>query len=184
MFFVPFSGIISGLFGCILTMTDTKIAFDPGEEIFAWEAYDYHPHRRGWLWMVLFCLVLFGGALWALISEGDWVMALTFFSIAALYFWVHRSGEDLHRVRVFERAVVIDQEILALESLSGYWFVYDEGVSVLNLQFKKGGDRRRSLQMGKNEPNYFRSGFAQVDLPELEDKHESLVDLWIRALKL
>jgi len=165
-------------------MTEQKGAFDPGSQVFAWEAYDYHPHTRGWVWLTLFCVVLFGGAIWALVSAGDWVMALTFFLVAAMYFWVHRSGEDVHQVRVFQRALVIDQQIIPLEELSGYWFVYDPSVAIVNLQLKKLGDRKIALQMGDHDPEYFRTGFGAVDLPELEDKQESLVDLWIRALKL
>ncbi len=161
-----------------------RLDFQPGEEVFSWEAFDYHPHQRGWLWITLFCLILFGGALWALLSGGDWVMAFTFFVVAAVYFWAHRQGDEVHHIRVFERAVVIDQQLVPLEDLSGFWFVYDQGVSVVHLQFKKGQDRKISLQMGSNDPHFFRLGFEQVDLLELSEKRENLIDLWVRALKL
>jgi hypothetical protein len=161
------------------------LSFDPGNSLFTWEAYDYHPHQRGWVWLLVFCAITFGGALWALWS-GDWIMALTFFVVAAVYFYTHRQGNEVHQVHLTEKGILIDgRDFFYWEKLAGYWFIYDETVSVINFQFDdQKRDRKISLQMGEVEPDTFREIFEKADFTELTNKKESLMDLWIRALKL
>ena len=161
-----------------------KKPFNPGRKVFGWEAHDYHPHKHGALWIIIFSTILFGGALWAILTNGDWLMAFTFFIIAGLYFWTHRKGTEMHQIQVFEGGVLVDQKLFPLEKLEGFWFVYDETVSVINFQLKSKYDQKISLQMGEMGPDFFRQNFARIGLEELPDKKESLLDLWIRALKL
>ncbi len=158
--------------------------FDPGKVIFAWEAHDYHPHRRGWVWMGIFCLIIFGGAGWALWT-GDWVMAFTFFAVAAIYFFFHRKGHESHQIGILEKGLQVDTQFFPWDDFSGFWFVYDEmqAVSIVNFQ-KAEKDQKLSLQMGMLKPDDLRDVLKKVELEELKDKKESLVDLWIRALKL
>ena len=157
--------------------------FDPGKNIFSWVAHDYHPQQKGWIWISIFCLVVFGGAVWAFFS-GDPVMAFTFFVIAAVYFWVHRNGMETHKISLTEKGIFIDEkDFFSWEKFSGFWFIYDETVSIINFQFRN-SERKISLQMGQVEPDVFRTIFEKAEFSELLDKKESLVDLWIRALKL
>ncbi|MCF7905879.1 hypothetical protein K9L63_01670 [Candidatus Gracilibacteria bacterium] len=160
----------------------TRNVFDPGKEIFSWTAHDYHPHKRGWVWLVVFCFIFFGSAFWAMLV-GDWVMALTLFIAVAVYFWAHRNGEEKHNVTVYENGIQVDKKYFSMEKFIGYWFVYDPSVSVVNLQMEE-NSKKIMLQMGKNTPDFFRTNFARVELEELPDKKEGLVDLWVRALKL
>ncbi len=156
---------------------------DPGEKLFSWTAFNYHPHKRGWIWYAVFCVLFFGSALWALV-KGDWVMSLTLFIAVAVYFFIHRKGDEEHEVQVFENGIQVDQKFLPMEKFEGYWFVYDQTVSVLNLQLSGKGDRKISLQMGDKSIDFFRTEFEHSELSELPDKKETLIDLWIRALKL
>ncbi len=161
--------------------------FSPGEEIFSWQALDYHPHQRGIIWYIVFCLVFFGGAIWAMITDPQWgwLMALPFFLVAAVYFLAHQKGAEKHEIQVFEKGIFIDRKFFPLEKFAGFWILYDETVAIINLQVKtKFRKYNLSLQMGEHEPDFFRENFRQVGLSELEDEHESLLDLWIRVLKL
>ncbi len=162
-----------------------QLTIDPGKLIFTWEAHDYHPHERGWLWIIVFCAVIFGGAGWAL-WNGDWVMALTFFVVGAVYFFAHRKGEETHHISVFEKELQVDGKFFPWNTFSGYWFVFDErqAVSVINFQLRDKNDQKITLQMGYLVPDQLREVLEQVELPELVDKKEGLVDLWVRALKL
>ncbi len=157
--------------------------------IFSWEAYDYHPHTRGWVWIFIFSLIVFGSAiavlLWGGHSGSDWFMAFTFFLAAAAYFWTHRKGESMHQVQIFPKALVVDNQIYPLKEFEGYWFVYNETASIIHFQIiDKRRDRKLSLQMGNQKPQTLRKYLAKTNLPELTEKKESLLDLWIRALKL
>jgi len=165
-----------------ITAKKTGEVFDPGTELFSWMAHDYHPHHRGWLWFVIFCLVFFGSAAWAFLS-GDWIMASTLFIAVAVYFWIHRNGNEEHTVRVYEKGIQVDRMYFPMERFTGFWFCYDPSVSVINLEMG-GGKRTLKLQMGQILPDDFREQFARISLPELMDKKENLIDLWIRALKL
>lgn len=162
--------------------------FDPGKEVFSWESFDYHPHKRGWVWFTIFCIFFFGSAVLMLFQGGGWgdkLAAITFLLALAMYFFVHRKGDEKHTVRVFERAVFVDRKLIPLDKLSGYWFIYDQTAALVNLQFdNKKRSQKVTLQMGQHGPDFFRRNFREVELEELEDKKESVLDLWIRALKL
>jgi len=165
-----------------ITNKKTGENMNPGNELFSWRAHDYHPHKRGVVWFVVFCLVFFGSALWAFLS-GDWVMAFTIFVAVAVYFWMHRNGNEEHAVQVYEKGIQVDRIYFPMEKFTGFWFCYDPSVSVINLEMAE-GKRTISLQMGQNTPDDFRENFAYAGLSELPDRKESTLDLWIRALKL
>jgi len=154
--------------------------------MFYWEAFDYQPHRRGWVWYVLFTLVIFGSAAVALVfSPTNWPVSLALCVAGGAYAFAHRNGEKVHQVSVFENGIFIGQRFLPFSELEGYWFVYDQTAAIINFQFKSKRDKKISLQMGTNTPDMFREYFSVLDkLPELTDKKEGLVDLWTRALKL
>ncbi len=160
--------------------------FDPGSVLFSWQALDYHPHSRGWLWYVVFVLIIFGGAGWSIYADPKWgwTTAVVIFLAAALYFWVHRKGDEVHEINVCEHGIFIDRQFLSLEQVAGYWFVYDETVSIVNIELKGDKGQKISLQMGEQTPDFFRENFERMGIEEIPDKKESLVDLWIRALKL
>ena len=165
---------------------DSVRAFDPGRVIFSWVAHNYHPHQRGIVWMVVFCTVLFGGALWAWVSDPKWgwITSLSFLVAAGVYFWTHRNGDEYHEVVLTEKGVFIDGgSFQAWEKFRGYWFVYDESVAVINFQFAD-KPQKISLQMGEVGPEKFREIFEKAEFPELTGMKESLTDLWVRALKL
>ena len=161
--------------------------FDLGEEVFSWNSRDYHSYKRGIIWYLVFCTILFGGAVWSMISDPKWgwLMALSFFLAAAVYFYAHRKGEETHEVKVFEHGIFIDQKFIALENFVGFWVLYNETVATVHLQLKsKYQDKKISLQMGEESPDFFRENFSKAGIPEMEDAKEGLLDLWIRALKL
>lgn len=170
-----------------LTANKKSRDFDQGAEVFSWQSYDYHPHKRGIVWYAVFCAVLFGGAVWSMASDPQWgwLMALSFFLAAAVYFLAHRKGDEIHEVKVFERGIFVDNKFITLENFAGFWILYNETVSIVNLQFKsKYQNKKISFQMGEELPEFFRENFAKVNLLELKDTKESLIDLWVRALKL
>ncbi|MCK5460477.1 hypothetical protein KAI58_00640 [Candidatus Gracilibacteria bacterium] len=161
-----------------------KLIFNPGAEIFSWMAHDYHPHNRGIVWYIIFCTIIFGSAFWSLFIFKDWIMSLVFFLVAAVYFLVHRNGEENHIVRIFENGLLIDdRQFYNWKQFSGFWFLYDETISVVNFQIVK-KDRKIALQLGDLDAETVRNELKQVELIELKDKTEPLLDLWIRGLKL
>lgn len=165
------------------TQVSVPAGFSLGEHVGGWTAYDYHPHKRSWIWIIVFSLVVFGLGAHALIT-GEYMTAITFFVVAGVYFWVHRRGDKTHEVYVFEKGIVIDESFIAVEKITGYWFLYDETASLLHIEMKKAGAPTIVLQMGSYTPDVFRDMFEPLGLTELPDRKESLLDLWIRALKL
>jgi hypothetical protein len=161
--------------------------FKPGKKIFSWTACDYHPHKRGTLWYVLFCGIFLLGSIWAIWNDPKWgwLVAFTFFVAMAAYFKEHANGDETHEIHVFEKALMIDTaQLIPFDTFSGYWFAYDETVSTINFQVKSKHDQKITLQMGDKLPEFFRYKLAKTSLEELEDQKESLLDLWIRVLKL
>lgn len=162
-----------------------KSNFNPGENVFSWIAHDYHPHARGPVWYVVFSVLIFGSAFYFLFFEPQgWLTAFTFFFVAAIYFWTHRKGNEDHEVHFFEKGFLIDKrEFCFWEKIEGYWFLYDETVSMIHLKLK---DKKNNmaLQMGNEKIETFRKVLEKLEIVELENEKESLLDLWIRGLKL
>lgn len=160
---------------------------DMGNPVLSWRAFDHQPYHRGWLWYVLFCIVLFGGAVWAVLDDPQWgwLMALTFFVAAAVYFWSHRKGNELHNTTIFEKGILIgEKKFIPKGKIAGYWFIYEPGVEILNIELKGRNKRQISLQMGNLEPDFFREHLGTSGIEELEDRHEKNIDKWIRIFKL
>ena len=156
----------------------------PDQAVFEWDAADCHPHRRGWIWVSVFCAIIFGGAIWAIFS-GDWLMAFTFFLAAAVYFFFHRNGAEIHRVQIFEKGILIDsRDFFEWERFSGFWLNVSESVSTLQLEFRENPAKNISLQMGNVLPETFGQVFQNLGIAELPDRKESLLDLFIRAIRL
>ena len=172
---------------------------DLGQKVFEWTALDYHPFKRGKIWMIVFSVIVFGSAfiglffggtetgnaLWTSNHFGNMLMAFTIFLAAAVYFFIHRKGTEVYKIQVFEKAFVIDGKMFPMADCIGYWFVYDTQVSVLNLEMKNTRKNQTiKLQMGEKTPDFFRKNFSKLGLEELVDKKESIIDMWIRVLKL
>lgn len=158
-----------------------------GEELFAWTAHDYHPHQRGILWYIVFSIAFGGTAAWAIYVDPKfgWITSFCILTVAAIYFWTHRNGNEDHEVIGFRKGIQIDgKAYFEWNKFQGYWFVYDETVSVVNFEFKGGKGKKITLQLGQVHPDQLRQQFDHLNMEELSDKKESLLDLWIRALKL
>lgn len=166
--------------------TTAREAFDPGREIYSWEAVDYHPHERSWIWITVFSVFMFGVAIWSFLSDPTtgWITALTLLLALAMYFQTHRNGDEKHTITVFENGFFIDQYFISHLDFEGFWFLYDETVSLVNFEKKGKGQGRIKLQMGNVSPDKLREVFSELEMQELTDKREEVVDLWIRALKL
>lgn len=167
-------------------MKSVSTEINAGNLLFEWEAPDYIRYNRGWLWYFVFCLVLFGSGAFFVITDPKWgwLPGLVFFSVAALYFWKHLDQNRTHIIRVFEHVVFIDKTPIPSEKIEGFWFVSDPTVSIINLEISGKKGFKISLQMGGKSQEFFRKGFEEAKIKELKDKKESLLDIWVRALKL
>jgi hypothetical protein len=181
---------------------NTNIQSD--EPVFGWRAYNYHPHQRGPAWMILFCVIVFGSALalvffsgqsdsenatslFADMQTGNIFMAVTICLAAAVYFYIHRQGDQEHDITVYEYDMYIDNHRVPIKEITGFWFVYEDNVSLINIELQdKRYQKKRaiSLQMGNHDPEFFQENFEKIGVEELFDKKESLIDKWIRVLKL
>ena len=164
-----------------------EAVFDPGNLIFGWLAHDYHPHQRGILWHIVFCLIFFGGAAWSIHADPKWgwITATAFCVTAAIYFQIHRNGNQDHDIKILEKGLLIDNKIFTgWGQFKGYWFNVDETVSTVIFELKE-SKKQHVIQLGQLLPDQIRAALADIEkFDELKNKKEGLLDLWIRALKL
>lgn len=162
---------------------------DLGQPLFEWTAHDYHPHQRGIVWKIIFWTIFIGGAALFVYSDpgfGGWFGALTFLAVGIFYDWTHNKGLADQQIQVYEKGMVVDETAFFLwEEIAGYWFNYDETVSTINFDFNNQKKGKITFQMGQYIPVQFRESLSETqDLVELEDRKESTLELWVRALKL
>lgn len=171
-----------------------------GHKVLDWEAHDSHPHQRGRWWTFIFgCVLLLSMA--AVFFGTEYEEGSSFFTnswfanglmMGTLLFalWVYASlyeKNDTHLVTLYDRALIIDRTILPLSQIQGYWILHDESVSLLHVvlapkPFQKA--KTIILQMGNESPLFFKQGFETVGISELKDQQESVLNQWIRILKL
>lgn len=161
---------------------------NPGKELYSWVAFDYHPHERGVIWHIIFGLVVFGSAIWAFYSGGNWgwISSFSVFFVASVYLWTHRNGHEFHEIRVFQRGLLIDgKDYFPWEQIMGFWVLYDEYIGVIKFLHKpRVGEREITLQLGNAVKEDLEKALLEAEIEELTDKRESLVDLWLRVFKL
>ncbi len=161
--------------------------YQTGEPLFTWKAHDYHPHERGVIWMVVFCLIFGGTALWTFIADPKlgWITSMCILITAAVYFWIHRNGNQDHDIILFEKGLLVDgRSFTTWSKFEGYWFIYEPGITVVNFEYTGNKGKKITLQLGEVNPDDIRLALSRIDLTELNNKKEGLLDLWIRILKL
>lgn len=161
--------------------------YDIGNPQFVWTAHNYHPHQRGLVWYFAFCGLMVGAALLLFTMDSSgWVPAFSILILMALYCFLHKDGDQDHEVHFMTKGLVIDaNRFIAWDEIDGYWFNYDPSVAVINFEIsKKMRTETITLQMGDNEPDDFRNQLASTPISEIKGRHESLLDLWIRVMKL
>jgi len=165
-----------------------KAPTDLGKKIYTWETCDYHPHRRGIIWYAVFASIIFGTVGFLFFKYDEWISPLSILVIAILYFFIHRNEVETHTVVLYKEGILIGEKSFFLwEEFLGFWFLYDEKASVLNLVLRptKNMPRREiKLQMGEETPKTLVKPLEKSGIKELTNYQENLIDLWIRILKL
>lgn len=159
--------------------------FATGEKLFSWEAYEYFPFKRGKVWITVFYGFLLGFIIWGFFTKDWWLIAPLLIASIISFVFLHKET-PVRPIDIYEKYLHVGRRFYAWTDFDGYWFVYDErqAVAVINFQFKDKIDKKLSLQMAALKPDDFRAVLSQIGLVELEDKKESLMDLWSRVLKL
>lgn len=167
------------------TKKKTPKTIDPGELLFAWEARDHHPPVRGWLWNTVFYSIMLGIAMYAL-WERDWITAFTFLLATVIYYFFSNKINMVDHVGIYRYYLQVNKRFYLMRDFEGYWFIYNQQqrVALINFQLKRKSDQKITLQMGDVKPEVFEKVLAVVGLPELEDREERVLDMWIRLLRL
>lgn len=161
-----------------------------GQRRYAWRAEDHHhlSRERGLLWGVFF-LSLFLGMAWLSVwmdPQWGWVSSLCFLVVGILYLWTHWDGHKEHEIVFYDYGFCVDDgHFFAWEEVTGYWFLYDDYIRAVNIELRHRSQTLKiQLQLGDLDPGEVRSELGRFGITELENKKESLLDLWGRAFKL
>lgn len=152
-----------------------------GEKHLSFIAYDHHPHIRGIWWMVGFCTFFFGIALGFLFFAQDVIGAFTFFLIAAIYFFVHMRGNQTVRVTLYEHGLLIEDDFFPWKDCTGYYLLLDEKMDMAHFVI---GKRIIPVQLHGVAPRTLEKTLEELGVEHLEGRKESVLDMWIRILKL
>ncbi len=163
-------------------------SFNPGKRLYHWKAYDYHPHDRGLIWHICFGLVVFGAAVWSWFYGGDlgWLSSFGIFLGAAVYFWIHKDGNEVHQIEFFEFGFMVDgRDFFPWDKVVGYWILFNETVSVIKfVQRSRMGEQELTLQLGDAQLTKLKQSLKKIEISELGNRNEAVLDLWLRVFKL
>lgn len=160
---------------------------ETGKKLTSWKAPDYHPYERGIGWYISFGLLTFGTSLAVYLSDpaSSAIPVACICLMAAFYLWVHRDGEEEHKITLFENGLQVgDGRLMPWHEFNGYWFLQDTHSRLLVLESDLWNRDQIRLLLGKTKTDRIAKAMDEVELEHLPDRKERGFHLWSRVFRL
>jgi hypothetical protein len=103
-----------------------------------------------------------------------------------VYAFIHRENLATHDLYLFSKGIAIDKNWYEWKQFTGFWFIVDNGISVVNLELiiKESRTKTLTLQLANEDPEELQNILEEMGLQILPDEKETVTNLWLRILKL
>jgi len=161
-----------------------------GKPKYQWKTFDYYPHQRGMLWYLIAGIISIGIIIAFFFLNDDflnrWLSIGSFLVGIIVYAFIHRENLATHDLYLFSKGVAIDKNWYEWKQFTGFWFIIDNGVSVVNLELiiKEKKTKTLTLQLANEDPEELQNILEEMGLQILPDEKETITNLWLRILKL
>jgi hypothetical protein len=147
-----------------------------------WRAPTRSDHKRSERWYIVMgtlcaVIVVYG------IFSGTWSMSLVFAFIPALYWLLRNQAHKQHVIRIMTLGIEYDGVLLPWGDFKEFWILSGPNYNELHIAPVKKIRSEIVIQTGTIDPFVLRDVLAQF-LPQIGDRHEKLLDAFIRFCKL
>ncbi|MBU1019356.1 MAG: hypothetical protein ABII07_02970 [Patescibacteria group bacterium] len=151
--------------------------------ILKWKAPEYIKHNKGPAWLGTAAVTAAAFVIYAIMTS-EWIMALTFFTLALVYYVHQRQDPKEVEVIISEMGIKVGGQKFPFNQMSKFWIIYNPPfVKTLYISFAQRYKPDLVIQLDEQDPVKLRNVML-TQLPEWEGKEESAIDALIRAFKL
>lgn len=164
-------------------MTDLQPRAPSDQQILAsWQASVLPRHERSQRWYAIGGAVVLIGAAYGIFT-GSWPFTVVVILCGAMYYLTRDHIPPLKTITILNTGVLLEQTFTRWEELSGFWIL--QAPEYTELHFVPLQKRRSDIVIQTNNQNIndLRLLIGQY-ISELTDKRESLLDTFIRLIKL
>jgi hypothetical protein len=147
-----------------------------------WKAPEFVTYQKGKRWFLVAGVLILGLIAYAIYSSSA-TMAIVFIVLAGVYFMTHRLEPKTIDVHITELGIDIDGNFYPYTMIEYFWIVYHpKYYRDLNLKIKNQASKI-TIQLHEQSPAEVRRVLSK-EIEEVKGVHESLMDVFIRLLRL
>lgn len=176
----PLFGYNNGIPSTFMDQTNTPTP--PDEILMLWQAPIMPNHARSQRWYLIAGILALTLIAYAILT-GAWTFAIVVLLSSGMYFLLRDHKHPKETIAITSSGVQVRSRFLRWQDIGGYWLVYAADYTELHFTPKDPKARDLKIQTGDQSIADLKTvlnGFV----PELTDKHESLIDFFIRICKL
>ncbi len=154
----------------------------PSEPILSWNAPSVPLHERSVRWYLIAITLLIAGVIYGIWS-GAWSFSVVLILCAVVYVLVRNHVPPAHTITISREGILFDTQFTRFEDIAGFWFIETAHYNEIRFVLKDRKAREIAIHTDGIPLDTIRSslnGFCS----ELSDKHEHLIDIFIRLCKL
>jgi len=159
-----------------------KTPMDAGPPLLEWQAHEKPQYERTWRWYTVvgtLAIALLAYSMWT----ASWSLAILVTLVAITYTLIRKQTNVVHRIRIYERGLSLDNRFTPWRDCAGFWMLQGEEYVELHIERKKGQGNNICIQTGKEDIRTIHELLSQV-LPYIEGKTEHPLDTIARLLKI
>ena len=151
--------------------------------IISWEAPEFIKYKKGWLWYIVFILLMI------LLSVGAYMYNSITFSIAVIGFLIaylvfDKTPPKLVNVSISEIGIKVGDKVYQFGRIRAFWIIYNPPlVRTLNIRVHNELLSDVEIQLNNISPAKIHK-FLVKKIPELEGQSEGLFKNFIKIFKL
>ena len=150
--------------------------------VLRWSAPIRPNHERSKRWYVIAGSIAIGVSAYGIVT-GAWTLSVVAVLCIAIYVLLRDHRHPDRTITLTDSGVTIAQKYLSWQDIRGYWLLFTP--DYVELRFTPKDEKRADLKIQTgNLPIAELKDVLNRFVPELEDKHEHVLDFIIRICKL
>ncbi len=150
--------------------------------LLAWQAPEFSVYSRSWVYYLLTAIAFLAVVGYSIYSR-DWFIIIIAVLLAGFFYWYPSIKPKDASYRITQLGIYINDRIYPYSEIHSFWIFINQKENKLNLIFNKKYLPQLSLLLLDLDPLMIRNTLNKY-VPEQEGRTESLVDKFIRLLKL
>ncbi|MBD3328193.1 hypothetical protein GF340_02700 [Candidatus Peregrinibacteria bacterium] len=167
-------------------MTKTKKDnSSPVEEhvLHEWRAPEFIQQKKGAKWYLTAGIIL-GLLLLLTIFYSNWTLTIVLVVLAGVYLYLQKKHPPKEiTVKITDMGIYVGHMYFQYSHIKAFWIIAENGVKTLNLLIPKRYISEVKIQLMDQNPAAIRR-ILITQIPEMEGKHENVIDVLARLLKI